>query len=205
MKKFLVSFVTVASMIFTGASAAVEQPSSSHRPLIIRATIENIHGQTLDVKSRSGVMLKLNITTKAPVNEVVKEGLSDIKVGSYLAITGQPQPDGSQKAIAILIFPPALHPPAGFNPWDFSQNSTMTNATVAEQVTGVDGQTLTVKYPGGEKKIIVPPSAEITTFKKATIADLKPGQRLLVFAAKKLPDGTLEAPNIAFGHYGVWR
>jgi len=26
-----------------------------------------------------------------------------------------------------------------------------------------------------------------------------------VFAAKKLPDDTLEAPNIAFGDYGVWR
>jgi len=37
------------------------------------------------------------------------------------------------------------------------------------------------------------------------VADLKPGQKIFVFAAKKLPDGMLEAPNISFGDYGVWR
>ena len=70
---------------------------------------------------------------------------------------------------------------------------------------GADGQTLNVTYKDGEKKIIVPPSAEIVTYKKAAAVDLKPGQKIFVFAAKKLPDGTLEAPNISFGDYGVWR
>jgi hypothetical protein len=135
---------------------------------------------------------------------VVKAPLSDIKEGSYLAITASPQPDGSQKAMAILIFPPSVHPAEGFSNWDLP-NSTMTNATVASQAAGVDGQTLTVTYKDGEKKIIVPPSAEIITYKKASVADLKPGQKIFVFAAKKLPDGMLEAPNISFGDYGVWR
>src|SRR6516165_12281261 len=82
------------------------------------------------------------------------------------------QPDGSQKATAILIFPPGVHPPEGFSNWDLP-NSTMTNATVASQAAGVDGQTLTVTYKEGEKKIIVPPSAEIVTYKKASVVDLK--------------------------------
>ena len=104
----------------------------------------------------------------------------------------------------MLIFPPNVHPSEGFSNWDLP-NSTMTNATVASQAAGVDGQTLTVTYKDGEKKIIVPPSAEIVTYKKASVADLKPGQKIFVFAAKKLPDGVLEAPNISFGDYGVWR
>jgi hypothetical protein len=33
----------------------------------------------------------------------------------------------------------------------------MTNGNVEQAVTGVDGETLTVKYKDGEKKIIVPP------------------------------------------------
>jgi hypothetical protein len=81
----------------------------------------------------------------------------------------------------------------------------MTNATVASQIASVDGQTLTVTYKDGEKKIIVIPSTEIVTYKKAALTDLKSGQKVFVFAAKKLPDGTLEAPNVAFGDYGVWR
>jgi len=43
------------------------------------------------------------------------------------------------------------------------------------------------------------------TYKKASVADLKPGQKIFVFAAKKLPDDMLEASNVSFGDYGVWR
>jgi hypothetical protein len=123
-----------------------------------------------------------------------------------VAVTGQPQPDGSQKAIAVFIFPEAQRGLAeGHRPWDFAPNSTMTNATVDNQVKGVDGQTLTVKYKDGEQKILVTPATEITEARKKSAADLKPGQKITVFAAKKQPDGTLEAPNLAFGDYGVWR
>ena len=117
-----------------------------------------------------------------------------------------PQPDGSQKAVAILIFPePARAPATAFQLWDFMPNSTMTNATVDNTVTSVDGQKLVVKYKDGEKTVVVPPNAEIATFKAATMADVKPGEKIFIAAAKKLPDGGLEAPNIAFGDYGVWR
>jgi outer membrane lipoprotein SlyB len=171
----------------------------------VRGTIENVSGSMIDVKDRSGAALKVKVADNGPVNEVVKASLSDIKEGSYIAVTAMPQPDGSQKAIEISIFPPGVHPPDGFRPWDFAPNSTMTNATVADQVTEKDGTTLTVKYKDGEKKVIILPDALIVTSKKASLADMKSGQKVMVFAAKKLPDGSLEAPNISFGDYGVWR
>lgn len=187
--------------LFAASHAAAQAP----QVVRVRATIDSVNGQTLTVKSRDGAMWKIALAPNAPVSHVVKAALSDIKNGSYIAVTAMPQPDGSQKAVAILIFPPAVHPGEGFGPWDFVPNSTMTNATVANEVTGTDGQTLTVKYKDGEKKIIVPPSAEIVTTKKASAADLKPGQKIFIYAAKKLPDGTLQAPNVSFGDYGVWR
>ena len=191
---------TLAMMV---ASIAAGQAPNLVR---VRATIDRVEGGMLDVKSRDGAMLKVQLAPNAPVNEVVKSSLSDIKKGDYIAVTAMPQPDGSQKAVAILIFPEAMRGVAeGFRPWDLSPQSTMTNATVANQVTSADGQKLTVKYKDGEKTVIVPPSAEIVTYKKASAADLKPGQKIFVAAAKKLPDGALEAPNVAFGDYGVWR
>jgi hypothetical protein len=159
----------------------------------------------LDVKGRDGTMMKVQLAPNAPVSEIVKTSLSDIKEGSYIAITAMPQPDGSQKAVAIYIFPPGVHPGEGFHPWDYSPNSTMTNATVANEVSSVDGKTLTVKYAGGEKKIIVPSDCVIVNSRKASVAALKPGQKIFIFAAKKQPDGSLQAPNLAFGDYGVWR
>jgi hypothetical protein len=186
------------------AQGMMQQTQAAPPTVRVRATIASIDGSVLTVKGRDGAEMKLKLADNGPVNEIVKAPVSDIKEGSYLAITASPQPDGSQKAMAILIFPPNVHPPEGFSTWDLP-NTTMTNATVANQVAAADGQTLTVKYKDGEKKIIVPPNAEIITYKKASVTDLKPGQKIFIFAAKKLPDGTLEAPNVSFGDYGVWR
>jgi hypothetical protein len=195
-----IASASTIAFLFTVSMVAAQTPASVR----VRATIASVDSGILTAKARDGGEMKIKLADNAPVNEVVKAPLSDIKEGSYLAITASPQPDGSQKATAILIFPPGVHPPEGFSNWDLP-NSTMTNATVASQAAGVDGQTLTVTYKEGEKKIIVPPSAEIVTYKKASVADLKPGQKIFVFAAKKLPDEMLEAPNISFGDYGVWR
>jgi hypothetical protein len=188
------------------AQGMMQQTQAAPPPVRVRATIEKIDGTTLTVKARDGAEMKVKLADNAPVNEIVRASLADVKTGAYVAVTGMPQPDGSQKALAIFIFPAAQRGLAeGYRPWDFAPNSTMTNATIDNQTKGVDGQTLTVKYKDGEQKVLVTPATEITAATKKSAADLKPGQKISVFAAKKLPDGTLEAPNLSFGDYGVWR
>ena len=195
--------VVSALALLLGASIATAQAPQVVR---VRATIEGVDGAMLTAKARDGATMKIKLADNAPVNEVVKASLSDIKPNSFVAVTGVPQPDGSQKAVAVVIFPEAMRGVGeGHRPWDYESNSTMTNATVDNEVTGVDGQTLTVKYKDGEQKIVVTPTTEITTFAKKSAADLKPGQKIFIPGAKKLPDGTLDAPNVAFGDYGVWR
>src|SRR3984957_3679652 len=172
----------------------------------VRATIESVDGQTIMAKSRDGAEMKIHLADNAPVNEVVKEALSDIKPNSYVAVTAMPQPDGSQKATAVIIFPEAMRGLGdGHRPWDFVSNSTMTNATVDTSVANVDGQKLTVKSKDGENNVLITPTTEIATYAKKSLADLKPGQKIFIAATKKNPDGTLEAANISFGDYAVWR
>jgi hypothetical protein len=188
------------------AQGMMQQTQAAPPPVRVRATITSIDGGVLTVKARDGAEMKLKLADNAPVNEIVKASLADVKPGAYVAVTGMPQPDGSQKALAVFIFAEAQRGLAeGYHPWDFAPNSTMTNATVDSQIKSVDGQTLTVKYKDGEQKVLVTPATEVTAATKKSAADLKPGQKILVFAAKKQPDGTLEAPNISFGDYGVWR
>jgi uncharacterized protein DUF5666 len=202
MNLFKMTVVGALALVF-GASIATAQAPQIVR---VRATIESVDGAMLTAKARDGAEMKIKLADNAPVNEVVKASLADIKPNSFVAVTGTPQPDGSQKAVAVVIFPEAMRGVGeGHRPWDYEPNSTMTNATVDNEVTGVAGQTLTVKYKDGEQKIVVAPTTEITTFAKKSAADLKPGQKIFVPGAKKLPDGTLEAPNVAFGDYGVWR
>jgi len=193
---------SAVALFFATSFAAAQAPQTVR----VRATLENVSAPMLTAKARDGAEMKIKLADNAPVNEVVKASLADIKENSYIAVTAMPQPDGSQKAVAILIFPEAMRGVAeGFRPWDLEPSSTMTNATVAEQVKSTDGQTLTVKYKDGDKKILVTPATIIVTYKKAAASDLKAGQKIFVAAAKKLDDGTLEAPNVAYGDVGVWR
>jgi outer membrane lipoprotein SlyB len=188
------------------AQGMMQQTQAAPPPVRVRATIEKVDGATLTVKTRDGAEMTVKLADNAPVNEIVKASVADIKPGAYVAVTGMPQPDGSQKALAVFIFAEAQRGLAeGHRPWDFAPNSTMTNATVDNQVAEVQGQTLTVKYKDGEQKVLVTPATEITVATKKSAADLKAGQKISVFAAKKQPDGTLEAPNLSFGDYGVWR
>ena len=193
---------SAVALLFAASFAAAQAPQMVR----VRATLENVSVPMLTAKARDGAEMKIKLADNAPVNEVVKASLADIKENSYIAVTAMPQPDGSQKAVAILIFPEAMRGVAeGFRPWDLEPSSTMTNATVAEQVKSTDGQTLTVKYKDGDKKILVTPATIIVTYKKSAASDLKAGQKIFVAAAKKLDDGTLEAPNVAYGDVGVWR
>jgi hypothetical protein len=124
---------------------------------------------------------------------VVKASLSDIKANSFIGVTGMPQADGSQKAVEIHIFPEALRGTGeGHRPWDLAPNSTMTNATVAQMVKGVEGDEITLKYKDGEKKIVVAPNTTIVSYVPGDKSELKPGAKIFIAAANKKEDGTLE-------------
>jgi len=181
------------------ASAAVAQT-----PLRVRGTIESVDGQTLAVKARDGATMKIKLADGARVLTLDKKTLADVKQGTFVGITAMPQPDGSQKAVEIHIFPEAMRGTGeGHYPWDLTANSTMTNANVESSVVSNDGQELVMKYKDGEKKIMVPANVEVVMFATATAADIKAGQKFFVPNGKKQDDGTIEAGAIVIGSNGV--
>jgi hypothetical protein len=170
----------------------------------VRGTIERVDGPVYVVKARDGAELKITLMDNGIVVAIVKASLADIKPGLFVGSTGMPQPDGSQKAIEVHIFPEAMRGTGeGHYPWDLQADSTMTNANVEESVAGVDGQTLTLKYKNGEKKIVVTPQTVIVTYSPGDKADLKPGTKIFIAVAKKQPDGTLQAARINYGKDGI--
>ena len=173
-------------------------------PMRIRGTIEAVDGPMLTIKTREGSDLKVRMTDNVAVFGVAKTSLSEIKEGSYIGVTAMPEPDGTQKAIAVHIFPENQRGAAeGFRPWDLRPNSTMTNATVAETVAGTDGQKILVKYKDGEKQVVVPPDTPIVTFVAGDKSELKPGAKIIIFGAAKKEDGTLEAARVNVGRDGI--
>ena len=183
-----------------GAPAAAPSP-----PVRIRGTLEKVDGSTLTIKSTKGETMQVKLADNARITAMVKATVADIKKGDFIGVTAMPQPDGSQKAIGLHIFMEAQKTvvPHRFSPWDREPGSTMTNADVDSTVAGVDGQTIVVKYPEGEKKVIVPPNTPVVKFVPGNADDLKPGAQMIIIAAQKAADGSLTAPAINVGRDGA--
>ena len=165
-------------------------------------TIQSVDGPTLTVKTRAGEV-KVNVTDKATVFGVVKATLADIKPGAFIGVGAMPQPDGSQKAIRVMIFSESQRGTGeGHRPW-VQPGSTMTNATVDTTVGSVDGQVVMVKYRDGEKKIVVPPNLPIQQYVIGNRSELKPGAAISIVSAMKKPDGTLETSRVNVGRDGI--
>ena len=184
--------------------AALGCTANAQDTVRVRGTIERVEGPVYVVKARDGAELKIALMDNGIVVAIVKASLADIKPGLFVGSTGMPQPDGSQKAIEVHIFPEAMRGTGeGHYPWDLQADSTMTNANVEESVASVDGQTLAPKYKTGEKKIIVTPQTVIVTYNPGDKADLKAGTKIFIGAAKKQADGTLQAARINYGKDGI--
>ena len=195
----LVASLAVASVL--ASTAWAQQPPA---PTRIRGTIESVNGSTLMIKTREGADLKVQMTDNVAVFGVVKTELSEIKEGSYIGVSAMPEPDGTQKALAVHIFPENQRGAAeGFRPWDLRPNSTMTNATVAQTVKGTDGQNILVKYKDGEKKVLVPPGTPVVTFVAGDKSEVKAGAKIIIFGTTKKDDGTLEANRVNIGRDGI--
>jgi hypothetical protein len=196
--RVLVASLAVVSVL--GSAAWAQQPPTVR----IRGTIEAVDGATLMIKSRDGADMKVRMTDNVAVFGVVKTAMAEIKPGSYIGVSAMPEPDGTQKALAVHIFPENQRGAAeGFRPWDLRAGSTMTNATVAETVGGTDGQNILVKYKDGEKKVVVPPETPIVTFLVGDKSEVKPGAKIIIFGAVKKDDGTLEANRVNVGRDGI--
>ena len=194
----LLQMIGLTMVLAVPAAWAQEPP-----PVRIRGTIEHIDGSTYAIKNRDGAELKVTLAEKPQIAGIAKASLSDIKQGSFVGITGMPQPDGSQRALEVHIFPESMRGTGeGHYAWDLRPQSTMTNANVDQLVTAVDGRTLALKYKDGEKKIFVPTDVPIVTYVPGDKSDLKVGAKVFIIGVKQ-SDGTVQGRAWRVGRDGI--
>src|SRR5262245_51784464 len=137
-------FLRLLTATTFGVAMAAAMVSAQDAPVRIRGTIEKVEGDTYLVKARDGAELKLKLAANAAVVALVQAAPADIKQGTYIGVAGMPQPDGSQKALEVHIFPEAMRGVGdGHRGWDLQSSSTMTNGNVETTAAYSDGQSVT--------------------------------------------------------------
>jgi hypothetical protein len=198
----------VALTLLTGAIpwGRVRAQAPQGKPVTVRGKISAVDEQSLKIKTSAGEVM-VRLPDKVTVGGIEAAKLSDISAGNYIGTAAVKQPDGSLKALEVLIFPESGRGTReGHYPWDLQPGSTMTNANVEKvqprRVAKVQGQQLTLKYKGGEQEVFVPPGTPVVKNVPGDRSLLKVGTGVYV-AAVRGDDGTLTANRIFAGISGI--
>ncbi|MGO4735447.1 hypothetical protein AB4099_02810 [Bosea sp. 2KB_26] len=187
-----------AALVLTSSIVQAQAPATR-----VRGTVEKLEGAALTVKTPSGEDVAVALAPGYSVGGVVKAGVSDIKKGSFVGVGARPQADGTLLAVQVLIFPEAMRGTGeGHRAWGVLPDSTMTNATVAETVSRVDGANLVLTYPGGEQKVTITPDANIIMAAPAEASELSPGAQV-AFTATRQAGGGLLASRVTIAKQGA--
>ena len=185
--------------VLVTASVALAQ----QQPVRVRGAIAQVDGTNMTVQTREGEPMTIKLADNVAVAAVERRALTDVKAGDYIGVTALPGGEGAWRAVAIHIFPEAMRGTAeGHRPWDLLPESTMTNATVADTVSRVQGTTLTLKYKDGDKAIQVGPDTPIVALVPGERSELKPGAKVVVNATQGA-DGAMQAARVTVSRGGV--
>lgn len=189
-------------------AVAMALPAGAQAPgaptVRVRGTVLAVSTGAMTVRDRGGEVVQLVVPAKVVINEVYPIALADIRPGSYIGTAAMPQPDGSQRAIAVSVFPESARGVGdGHRPFDLLPQSTMTNGNVTE-VTGVAdgsaGRRLQLKYKDGEKVIVVPADVPVVSSRPGGPELLVPGASVSLVA--QMLDGKPTALRINAGRDG---
>jgi len=189
-----------------GAACVAAPPqlgrAQTPKPVRIRASITAAGPDTLTLKTRAGETVTVGLPADTVLTAIVGIKLEDIKQGSFVGSAAMPQPDGTQRALEVHVFPESMRGRGeGHRPFDLQPQSTMTNGTVGA-VTGSVGRTLTVSYQGGQQTIVVPPETPVVTYETGTRDLLVTGAHLVLFG-NQTEDGKITANRISVGKDGL--
>ncbi|QEL25807.1 hypothetical protein FQV39_26805 [Bosea sp. F3-2] len=197
MNRFRFAFI-LPIFALAGGLALAQAPGTR-----LRGTVERMEGATLDLKAADGREVKVALAPGFSTGGVVPAKTSDIAKGSFIGVGAKPQPDGTLLAVQVFIFPEALRGTGeGHRPWGVLPDATMTNATVAETVSRVDGANLVLSYPGGEQKVVITPEATVLMAAPAEASELKPGAQVAMTASRQA-DGSYSTSRVTVAKSGA--
>jgi hypothetical protein len=193
-------FFVAAGLLSLGGVAWAQAPAPTSAR--VRGVVDAIDAHEMQVTTRAGQKVTMKLAADAGATFIAPIAIDAIRPGSFIGTAAIAQPDGTLKALEIQVFPEAMRGVGeGHRAWDLGEGSSMTNGTVGD-LKVANGRYLTLTYKGGEQKVFVPENAPIITYEKATLADVKKGDHVIVTATHNT-DETLTATRIGVGKNGL--
>jgi hypothetical protein len=172
-------------------------------PVRVRGSVVSLDGAKLVVRSKDGKDVPITLKDNYAALAAVKSSIADIKPGTFIGTATVTQPDSSMRSVEVVVFAESLRGTAeGHYPWDLGSNSMMTNGSIGNAVRGVDGQTVTVTYKGGEKKIDIPNNVPVVELEPGNKSEITPGAIVFV-PTDKQANGTLIGGAVVYGKDGA--
>ena len=162
----------------------------------------SLDGQELTLALRDGGTAKIQLADNWSVLEMSRIDPSKITTGQFVGAGAARLPDGSLKAVQVIVFPESMRGNnEGHRAWDVVPQGTMTNAPVVATVTAAQGPELTLSTSGQSYRISVPPEAMVAMYEHGSRDQVKRGVPVAVVATRR-PDGTFAAPRVVVGKNG---
>lgn len=218
-KKESASADSTGAMNAPASSTASAAPSAATTSgdTIVRGTISQVSDTALTITTSAGAV-RIALTQPVKVYTRNRGDLSRVTDNAFVGITSVQQPDGSQRATEIHVFPEDLRGLGeGSRPMSApsgGSKSTMTNGSVSGSrmtngsarmtngaarmaigtSSGAASGTVTVTYNGGSQTITVPPDVPVTVL-EATTQKLTPGMTVVV-AGTRGADGSIRSSRV---------
>ncbi|MEO7083059.1 MAG: hypothetical protein ABI442_07630 [Gemmatimonadaceae bacterium] len=200
------------------ASASGTVAAAPDSATMVRGTITSATPTELNVRGDGGTV---DVKLAAPVQVYDREParLADISDNTFVGVTSVKQPDGSERATEIHIFPEELRGLGegsrmmsadtsssrmtnGASRMTNGSSSRMTNGTASGSgmtkgpgtANAGNGSTLVVQFAGGSQSVVVPPNVTVTQLRRTNVP-LVSGSQVVVLA-KKGADGLLSANRV---------
>jgi hypothetical protein len=152
------------------------------QPARVRGTIESFDGQKLALKTPSEGLVELAVSGNTGINGLEAKTIKDIGDNAFIGATAVKDKSGRWQATEIHIFPESMRGAGeGHYAWDLPESS-MTNGAVTGNTAARRGQTLKVKYSGGETDVDVTRKTKIVALTAGDRSLLVPGATVFALA-----------------------
>ncbi len=149
----------------------------------IRGTVAAVDGDAVTIDTVDGENVVVSMAQDYALVVYTVIAPADLAEGDFLSIPSIPGPDGRKVALSINVFPEEMRGMGeGTNPWDLTDDSLMTNATIGTVAASDGGNVLTVTHGDETEEIVGPDASPVTRFAPDATRRLVPGDMTIVFA-----------------------